>query len=164
MLLEASCHCGAVTFKVRSRHPHPFSRCYCTICRKTMGGGGYSINLRADSDTLEVVGEEHITVYQAQIQRAGDSAPSQSSLERKFCSKCGSGLWCYDKRWPEMIHPFASAVDTPLPVPPESNHIWLSSKATWVEPRLGGMDRQFSEYPTETLAGWHERLGLIDEE
>ncbi|MCL7942209.1 hypothetical protein M8009_18170 [Halomonas sp. ATCH28] len=33
MLLEGSCHCGAVHFRVDS--PHPYQRCYCSICRKT---------------------------------------------------------------------------------------------------------------------------------
>jgi hypothetical protein len=37
MLLEGSCHCGAVHFSVRSRRPVPYQRC-CTICRKTQGG------------------------------------------------------------------------------------------------------------------------------
>ena len=40
MLLEGSCHCGAIRFRVRSAHPCPFNLCYCNICRKTGGGGG----------------------------------------------------------------------------------------------------------------------------
>ena len=45
MLLEGSCHCGAVHFSVESEHPYPFNLCYCSICRKTAGGGGFAINL-----------------------------------------------------------------------------------------------------------------------
>lgn len=37
MLLEGSCHCGAVRFTVHSKHPVPYQRCYCSICRKTAG-------------------------------------------------------------------------------------------------------------------------------
>ena len=48
MLLEGSCHCGAIHFRVRSAHPYPFNLCYCNICRKTGGGGGYAINLGAE--------------------------------------------------------------------------------------------------------------------
>lgn len=40
MYLEGSCHCGAVRFGVESPHPYPYQRCYCSICRKTAGGGG----------------------------------------------------------------------------------------------------------------------------
>ncbi len=43
MLLEGSCHCRAVRFSVRSAHPYPFNLCYCSICRKTAGSGGYAI-------------------------------------------------------------------------------------------------------------------------
>ena len=45
MKLNGSCHCGTVKFEVESRTPQPFMHCYCTICRKTQGGGGYTINI-----------------------------------------------------------------------------------------------------------------------
>lgn len=45
MKLKGSCHCGAVKFEVESKTPQPFMHCYCTICRKTQGGGGYTINI-----------------------------------------------------------------------------------------------------------------------
>jgi hypothetical protein len=45
-------------------------------------------------------------------------------------SVCGSALWVWDPRWPELVHPFASAIDTELPVPPKRNHMMLSSKPT----------------------------------
>ena len=38
---EGSCHCGAVKFSLQSHTPYPYMRCYCSICRKTGGGGGY---------------------------------------------------------------------------------------------------------------------------
>ena len=40
----------------------------------------------------------------------------RASSERHFCSKCGSMLWVYDKQWPELIHPFAAAIDSELAV------------------------------------------------
>ena len=45
MKLEGSCHCGAVRFSVETHAPYPFMRCYCSICRKTAGSGGFAINL-----------------------------------------------------------------------------------------------------------------------
>ena len=33
MLLEGSCHCGAIRFRVRSAHPYPFNLCYCRDLR-----------------------------------------------------------------------------------------------------------------------------------
>ncbi|MDQ3658699.1 MAG: GFA family protein, partial [Actinomycetota bacterium] len=110
MLLEGSCHCGSVKFRVESSTPYPYQACYCSICRKTAGGGGYVINLGADADTLEVEGGENVSVYSAKSQDRG--AP-----ERNFCKHCGGFLWLFNPMWPELIHPFASAIDTPLPKP-----------------------------------------------
>ncbi|WP_104204026.1 GFA family protein [Billgrantia saliphila] len=155
MLLEGSCHCGAVRFRVESPHPYPYQRCYCSICRKTAGGGGYAINLGGRYETLSVEGVEQIAIYHALIE--GEESPG----ERHFCSRCGSALWVYDPHWPELVHPFASAIDTPLPVPPERVHLLLDSKANWVEPQVGPHDQCFEHYPQESLAEWHERLGLV---
>ena len=49
--LDGSCRCGAIRF---SHTPHPYQLCYCTICRKTAGGGGYAINIMGAAATLKV--------------------------------------------------------------------------------------------------------------
>lgn len=155
MRLEGSCHCGAVRFSVHSTTPQPYMWCYCSICRKTGGGGGYAINLGAEAGTLEVSGEDKIAVYQALL-KDGEQSPAR----RHFCSLCGSALWVFDPRWPELLHPFASAVDSPLPEPPERVHIMLDYKANWVARPKGSYDRSFSEYPEESIADWHAHRGL----
>ncbi len=157
MLLGGSCHCGAVRFRVESPEPYPFMRCYCSICRKTAGGGGYAINLGALSDTLEVEGEKNVSVYQARIE--GKVSPAR----RHFCGVCGSALWVYDPNWPELVHPFASAIDTPLPKPPGRDHIMLDYAAPWCEIPSGPDERLFPEFPDESLADWHQRHGLRDD-
>ncbi len=155
MDLEGSCHCRSVRFRLRSKHPYPFNLCYCSICRKTQGGGGYAINLSGDAASLEVEGNENIAVYRAKMED-GSASPGQ----RHFCKLCGSGLWLWDPRWPELIHPFASAIDSDLPVPPERVHLMLGSKAGWVPVQAGPKDKRFDEYPEESIASWHQRLGL----
>ena len=55
MRLKGSCHCGKVKFTVDSAEPVPFMRCYCSICRKTAGAGGYAINLGADARLPQIV-------------------------------------------------------------------------------------------------------------
>jgi hypothetical protein len=89
MLLNGSCHCGAVRFSVYSHHPYPFMRCYCSICRKTAGAGGYAINIAGDRRTLQVEGEEHITVYHARIENPEDSQPHISQGERASAAIVG---------------------------------------------------------------------------
>jgi hypothetical protein len=150
-----------VRFSLRSSHPYPFNLCYCSICRKTAGGGGFAINLGGDHGTLEVAGREHVRVYRATIREADEAEAHVSSAERHFCARCGSHLWLWDPRWPELVHPLAGAIDTPLPTPPERTHLMLGSKASWVEPAIGPRDRQFAEYPKESIAEWHQRLGLV---
>jgi hypothetical protein len=163
MRLDGSCHCGAVRFGVESLHPYPFNLCYCSICRKTSGGGGFAINLSGEHETLEVEGRENLRVYRAMVQYPDDTAPHQSPGERHFCGLCGSHLWMWDPRWPELVHPLASAIDTPLPRPPERTHLLVDSKAAWVEVRADPQDRVHEGFPDESIAGWHERLGLVDE-
>jgi hypothetical protein len=158
MKLEGSCHCGAVRFTVEAYAPVPYMRCYCSICRKTAGGGGYAINLGAHAGTLEVEGEEHITVFHARIDGR------ESSGERRFCKHCGSALWASDPNWPKLVHPFAGAIDTDLPEPPEQVHIMLGSKANWVRVDARDGEARFDEYPDRSLEDWHRERGLLDGE
>ncbi|MCG7600268.1 GFA family protein [Halomonas sp. McH1-25] len=153
MQLDGSCHCGAVHFSVDADAPYPFNLCYCSICRKTAGTGGFAINLGAKADTLKIEGEEHINTYRAHMEDG-----SISSAERRFCRECGTALWLWSPEWPELVHPHAGAIDTPLPVPPEHTHMMLGSKPDWVLFRPADGDRCFQEYPDESLAQWHERV------
>lgn len=161
MKLTGTCHCGSVKFSVNSPHPYPFNFCYCSVCRKTAGGGGYAINLGAEFATLEVSGQEHVSVYRARIKDGETGEMQQSPAERSFCRICASALWVWDPRWPDLVHPFASAVDTELPAPPERTHLMLDSKAGWVQEDIRRNDKTFAHYPEESLAAWHERLNLV---
>jgi len=157
VLLEGSCHCGSVRFRVNSPSPYPYLYCYCSICRKTAGGGGYAVNLGADANTLEVEGQEHVRVYRARIDDERDPSPA----EWHSCSVCGSALWVFNPWWPELVHPFASAVDTPLPEPPEKVRMMLNYAAPWVEIPADQNERHFPEFPDESLEDWHRRHGLL---
>ncbi len=156
MKLDGSCHCGAVRFSVDACAPVPYLRCHCSICRKTAGGGGYAINLGAKADTLEIQGEENISVFHATVD--GKKSPA----ERRFCARCGSALWLRDPRWPELVHPFASVIDTPLPEPPARVHMMLGSKANWVQVDTRPDDTKHDGYPPYSLEEWHRMHGLLD--
>src|SRR5690606_23147434 len=84
MKLEGSCHCKAVRFSLESAEPYPFMRCYCSICRKT-AGGGYAINLGGDYRTLAVEGREHLSVYRARMADPETGAVTVSEGQRHFC-------------------------------------------------------------------------------
>lgn len=155
MKLEGSCHCRAVRFSCDSDTPVPYQRCYCSICRKTQGGGGYAINLKGDAATLVIEGRDNISVYHARMD-AGESP-----AERHFCARCGSALWLWDPRWPDLLHPFASAIDTSLPRAPETTHIMLDHKPDWIDIQRGPNDRVHDEYPGESIEEWHIRTGNL---
>ena len=69
-------------------------------------------------------------------------------------------MWLFSPSHPDLVHPHASAVDTPLPEPPERVRIMLDSAASWAEVPAGANERLFSHGPEESLEGWHRRHGL----
>ena len=161
MRLEGSCHCRAVQFTVEAHCPAPFMHCHCSICRKTAGSGGYGINLGADATTLTVSGQAHVAVYHAVLREPG-KRDKRSPAGRHFCRECGSALWLWDPRWPELVHPHASAIDTPLPKPPEVVEIGLAWAPEWVDVPRGSGHVRFEFMPGESLEDWHRREGLWD--
>jgi hypothetical protein len=165
MRLDGSCRCGAVAFSVDSHTPFPYQLCYCSICRKTAGGGGYAINLMGVAPSLIVHRGRRaaIGIYHAEIADGGEGAdrPVETSpAARHFCKRCGAALWLHDPRWPDLLHPFASAIDSALPVPPARVHLMLRYKASWVEPAVGPGDQCFDEYPAQSIEDWHRERGL----
>ncbi|KIK75401.1 hypothetical protein PAXRUDRAFT_835688 [Paxillus rubicundulus Ve08.2h10] len=158
IILEGSCHCGAVRFKVASSTPVPYQLCTCSICRK-VGGVGGSINLGAHAKTLEITqGEEYIGVYKAVMNRDTKNETIASS-ERNFCTRCSSMLWLYDEDWPELLHPFASVIDSPeLEAPNELVVIKTDSKPNYVrlpeDPK-----RLYKHYGADSIEDWHKKHG-----
>lgn len=160
MKLEGSCHCGKVKFSVESHTPYPFMRCYCSICRKTAGGGGYAINIMGQTDTFKVKGKKYVRVYRVRFKSGKHKRGVLSTGQRHFCGYCASALWVYDPQWPELIHPFASAIDTDLPKSPETIHMMLGSAANWVDIPKGNKEIHFTRYPNESIEEWHKRHKL----
>jgi hypothetical protein len=114
-------------------------------------------------DTLKIKDKSAIGVYQVVLEeegKDGKKAKKVSDGERNFCTKCSTPLWLWDKNWPELVHPFASVIDTDLPVPPERVHLMLGSKASWVVPEIKKGDQEFQEYPKESIEDWHKKRKL----
>jgi hypothetical protein len=61
------------------------------------------------------------------------------------------------------VYPFASAIDTPLPKPPEHVHLMLGSAPAWVEVASGPGHSHFAGYPDEAIIDWHRKRGLLVE-
>ena len=161
MKLEGSCHCGNVKFTFQSNTPQPFNRCYCTVCRKMNGGGGYTVNIMGDYNSLDVTGKEHIKEYRhGSNHRGAYEADGLGFSRRSFCSNCATALWNWNPNHAESFYPFASAIDTPLPVPPAHKHIMLAYKAPWVEVPEGENESHYDDYPDGGIEQWHKDRGL----
>jgi len=165
MHIEGSCHCRKVRFTAFADAPAPYMYCYCSICRKTAGGFGGGINIRASADTLRVEGMEHVRAYQPHLGHdANGEDRGVGSGRRHFCAHCGSALWASDPRWAQWVYPHASAIDTELPPAPARDHIFVADKPAWVEaPTAGERERMFEAYPNESLEDWHRARGLFEE-
>jgi hypothetical protein len=159
MKLEGSCHCGAVRFTVDAKVPVPYARCYCSICRKTAGGGGYAINLDARRASMGVTGGANVSVYRA---RRPDPKRERSSLRRYFCKRCGSALWAAepDSAW---VHPFASAIDTPMPKPRAHMSIMLDFAPSWVRVPAGRNDLRAGVYSERSYEVWARKHGYWED-
>ncbi|DAA75707.1 TPA_exp: Uncharacterized protein A8136_1429 [Trichophyton benhamiae CBS 112371] len=156
MKLEGSCQCGGVEFSLDSNTPVPYQLCACSICRKV---GGYmgSVNLGGISSSLNIAkGKDLIKKYNA-IKDRGKPTEEKCSSERSFCSNCSTMLWVYDKSWPELIHPFASAIDTELPEPEEMVCILADSKPKWARWPEG--KKVVHKTYGDSLEGWHRKNG-----
>lgn len=162
MKIEGSCYCGAVHFTAISHTPYPYMHCYCSFCRKTSGSGGYGINIMAQADSLIVEGEESLHFHHGMEHDPTTDKLVANQNRRYFCQHCGSSLWAADPRWAEWIYPFASAITTDLPRPPEVVHIMLDFAVPWVEIPSGTGHRHFQRYPDESILAWHKRNGLYD--
>ena len=161
MKLEGSCHCGAVKFTVESHTPYPFNYCYCSICRKVNGGGGFNINIMADANTLEVTGMDNVSIYRSrENQRGAYEADGLGFSRRHFCKTCATMLWSFNPNYPDWIYPYASAIDTQLPAAPQRKHFMLSFKPDWVPVELHEGDTQFEHYPDGSIEEWHKSRNL----
>ena len=104
-------------------------------------------------------GRAYVNTYRAElIDKTGNM--KKSTAERNFCKNCGSALWLWDPTWPELIHPFASAIDTELPNAPEKTHLMVAFKASWVQCVVRQEDKSYEYYPEESIEDWHKRLKL----
>ncbi|KAJ2006131.1 hypothetical protein GGI04_001811 [Coemansia thaxteri] len=160
LLLHGSCHCGAVAFEVESRAPVPFMRCFCSICRKTSGGGGYTVNILGEASSLRVTrGGSSVRSYRALKDKTRAAAGDEEGnlcQHRYFCPECASYLWAQSDEWAQWVYPYASAIDSELPVPPATADIMLGSAAKWADPRSQpAQGSSYDEYPPFSLEEWH---------
>jgi hypothetical protein len=105
--LHGACHCGRVTFAVRTA-VEPAARCNCSLCRRK--GAPMSPPFAADALTI-LAGEDALTLYQFNTHVA----------KHYFCRHCGiytfhqtrsdPSLWRVNLGCLDGVDPFAVAAD-----------------------------------------------------
>ncbi|KAI9313565.1 Mss4-like protein [Dichotomocladium elegans] len=156
MEVRGSCHCEKVTFSVVTHTPCSFTRCYCSICRKLAGSGGYGMDFNCDRDTLKVQGEQYLKGYQAIKNKETGEV---SHLLRHFCTECGTHVYATNMKVPNALYAFSGVIDTPLPYVEEKDihHIFVADKCGWViGPEIDPSKGSFAGHDDISFEKWHE--------
>ena len=115
------------------------------------------------SKTLKVTGTDPSSkkIYQAVVKPDG----TLSTHERHFCGHCGSFLYAFDEKWAENVYPFASCIDTDLPIVAAKDqiHIFMDSKCQEGIPIVPAEAATFRQYPNIGIKDWHVKNGLFEE-
>jgi predicted protein tyrosine phosphatase len=116
-MLQGSCHCGSISFKLASLPTSP-TACHCVQCRKQSGHYFASANVpKAD---VSIEGAEHLSWFQA-----------SEKVRRGFCARCGAWLF-----WEPVFRDWTSvalgAIDGPTGLALE-RHIFVAEKGDYYE-------------------------------
>ena len=130
MLLEGSCHCGAVRYRVTG--PLRKARaCHCSRCRKAFSGASSAYAELSPSSSFEwVAGEDLLTVHD-----------TGEGWGMGFCSKCGSTLCGMHKG---KVHGLTLGCIDGDPGVEIEMHIFVDSKAPW--DHIGGDAPRYPEH------------------
>ena len=129
MRLDGSCHCGARAVSRRIAHAVSFHALLLLDLpqdagRRRLRDQHHGRRVHARASAAEV-GERLSRPHR----EPGDTRKRLSPARRHFCRRCSSALWVSDPRWAQWVYPFASAIDTPLPKPPEEVELMLELRA-----------------------------------
>jgi hypothetical protein len=133
-LLDGSCLCGAVTYRVAA----PFLRfvhCHCERCRKASGSAHASQLVVEPRRFAWVTGRELAVRY---------DLPAAAAFATTFCSRCGAPLPHQTRSGRHVIVP-AGSLDAEPSLRPQA-HAYVASRAGWSTCVEDGLPR-FDEAP-----------------
>ena len=118
--MEGGCSCGAVRYRLADE-PLFVNCCHCLNCQRQTGSA-FVINVLIESDRVEVVAGEPVSV---------DVPRDDGTVQRIYrCSNCQVALFS-DYTRPEIWFVRAGTLDEPAGVAPDV-HIYTRSKVPWV--------------------------------
>ena len=124
MLHSGSCLCGAVRYEIRGELG-PIVMCHCGQCRKAQGSAFATNAAVRAADFAIVAGEDALVGF--------ESSPGK---KRHFCRHCGSPIISTRDAIPGVVRVRIGTLDSDVGAAP-SAHIYVASKAAWVEIRDG---------------------------
>lgn len=113
-----SCLCGNVRYEVDGALSD-FGHCHCTSCRKA-SGSAFAANAAVDRAAFRLLGGSDTL-------REFESSPGKL---RAFCGRCGSPIYAYLTKSPDVLRIRLGSLDTPLPARAKA-HTFVSDKADW---------------------------------
>ena len=128
MALQGTCLCGGVQYEVEAE-PTSMAHCHCTRCQRGRGTAYGTVLIVKPEDYRVVQGQDLIRSYD-----------EEGFTSRKFCSKCGSGLYHGD------IFIEAGTLTSDPGLRPQF-HIMVDNKAVWYE--ITDDLPQYPEWPPE---------------
>ncbi len=136
---EGSCLCGNVTYEVEGELSD-FGHCHCTSCRKA-SGTAFGANAGVDRKDFRLLsGSDTLREF--------ESSPGKL---RAFCSRCGSPIYAYLAKSPDVLRIRLGSLDTPLASRARA-HTWVSDKADWEDIASFSSLPQFPEWaPRDVL-------------
>ena len=146
--------CGSAS---RRRTPIPSAFATARSAARPRARGGFAINLGADAATLKVEGEEHVRTYHARLHDEGDAAePGRAQVLRHVrLGALALGPALAGSRASARLGDRHAPAGAARAHPPHARQPRALGRAL-----RRAEDKTFDEYPDESLADWHRRLGL----
>ncbi len=117
-MLEGSCLCGGVRFRLAGRLG-PAGFCHCKQCQRA-SGSAFAANAPVREKYFQIIAG-------AQIVSEYESSPGKF---RAFCSRCGSPVYSRRDSEPELRRIRLGTLDSDPERRPLA-HVWVSAKAPW---------------------------------
>jgi hypothetical protein len=120
--VKGSCLCGSIKYSCSSEQVFVLA-CHCNACQKATGSA-FALVVGFKKEDFTVSGDT-ITTYN----HTGDSG---NVSIRRFCSKCGSGVYAENPLRPGIVTVRGGTLDMPFQLKPAANVYWRDHQE-WVE-------------------------------
>jgi len=120
-MLRGSCACGAIRYEIDGRLHGPVGHCHCWQCRKHSGASFGTTAVVLTDEFRIVAGEQRLSSWE-----------SSPGVHRHFASCCGSPIFKRRDDAPQGLGLRLGSLDSD-PGRTVDRHIWVTSKAPWVE-------------------------------